>query len=199
MPSARSPAGTAKARLFVALDLPQEVVVALTAWREPLLRDERSTTWLRPVRRDSLHVTLCFLGWLDEAAVAPLSEVVATAGRQAGAVQGLAFAAPLWLPRRRPRALALGLSDRDGALGRLQRALAERLAAGSWYEPEARPYLPHVTVARVRGDGAALGRTVLPIAPELSFAGAAVTLYRSLLHPTRPPARYEPLFRHALV
>jgi hypothetical protein len=36
----------------------------------------------------------------------------------------------------------------------------------------------------------------LPLVPELSFAGAAVTLYRSLLHPSG--ARYEPLSRNAL-
>ncbi len=185
----------ASARLFVALDLPREAVAALIAWRDPVLCEHVA---LRAVRRDSLHVTLCFLGWLAETAIAPLSTLVAATASGA-AVPGLALAEPLWLPRRRPRALAIGLADREGALARLQRSLAERLAEDGWHEPEGRPYLPHVTVARVRGDGPALRRVALPAVPELSFAGAAVTLYRSLLHPTRPPARYEPLFRHALV
>jgi 2'-5' RNA ligase len=181
------------ARLFVALDLPQEVVAALAAWREPVLRAHDA---LRPVRRDSLHVTLCFLGWLDEEAIGPLSTLVATTGERIRSVPALALGEPLWLPRRRPRALTVGLADREGALARLQRSLAERLAQDGWHEPEGRPYLPHVTVARVRGSGPALRRVPLPSLPELSFAGAAVTLYRSLLHPSG--ARYEPLSRHAL-
>ena len=52
-----------RARLFVALELPREVVARLVAWRAPLVREH---DWLRAVRPDSLHVTLCFLGWLDE-------------------------------------------------------------------------------------------------------------------------------------
>jgi 2'-5' RNA ligase len=182
----------AAARLFVALDLPPDAVAALLAWREPLLREHDA---LRPVRRESLHVTLCFLGSLDEAAITPLSTLVASAAGEARAVPGLAFAAPLWLPRRRPRVLAAGIADRDGALGRLQAALAASLADDGWHEPEARPYLPHVTVARVRGAAPPRAAS-LPPEPQLAFAGAAVTLYRSLLHPSG--ARYEPLRRHAL-
>lgn len=183
----------ASARLFVALDLPQEAVAALAAWRQPVLRVH---DLLRPVRRDSLHVTLCFLGWLDEDVIAPLSVLVATASARVGSVPALALGEPLWLPRRRPRALAIGVADREGALARLQRSLSERLADDGWHEPERRPYLPHVTVARVRGNGPALRRMGLPAVPELSFGGAAVTLYRSLLHPSG--ARYEPLFRNGL-
>ena len=72
----------------------------------------------------------------------------------------------------------------------------ERLVADGWHEPEARPYLPHVTVARVRGEAAhAPHGSALPEPPELVFDGAALTLFRSRLHPSG--ARYEPLARHA--
>ena len=44
----------------------------------------------------------------------------------------------------------VALEDRHGQLGALQARLVERAGAGGWHEPEARPFLPHVTVARVR-------------------------------------------------
>jgi 2'-5' RNA ligase len=176
-----------KARLFVALDLPEPIVDALVAWRAPLVRDGDA---LRPVPRASLHVTLAFLGWKEEASVAPLAELVETCGGEAGGVAGLALGEPLWLPRRRPRVLAVALEDRHGQLGALQARLVEQLVAGGWYEREARPYLPHVTVARVR-RGAAMPTSEAPPLASPPFDGAAVVLYRS--HLASAGARYEPL------
>ncbi|MBB4663423.1 RNA 2',3'-cyclic phosphodiesterase [Conexibacter arvalis] len=186
-----------RARLFVALDLPAEVRAELIAWRAPLL--VASDAALRPVADEALHVTLCFLGQQPLAAVEPLAAAIAevTAGGSV-AVGGLALGAPLWLPRRRPHALTVALRDRDGALGALQGALAAALAAGGWFAPEERPYLPHVTVARVRrgGDPRALARRELPAPPTHAFAGEAVTLYRS--HLGGGGARYEALARERL-
>lgn len=185
----------AKVRLFVALDLPQSIADALVAWRAPLLR-----AWpgLRPVGPASLHVTLAFLGWKPEAAIAPLGELVEACATGVGGVAGLALGEPLWLPRRRPRVLAVAVEDRHGSLGALQERVVERLASEGWYEPEARPYLPHVTVARSRDRaGLRLPRDAQPQAPTpLAFGGVAVTLYRS--HLARQGARYEPLFVHGL-
>jgi 2'-5' RNA ligase len=185
--------GDGAARLFVALDLPPHVVEALTAWRAPLLREHDG---LRPVAPGALHVTLCFLGWRGEDAIGAVAGAVASAARGVGAVHGLALASAVWLPPRRARVLAVTLADGAGALATLQHAVSERLAAGGWYEPEARSFLPHVTVARVRGAARPPRRAVLPAIPEISFAGAAVTLYRSRLHPSG--ARYESLSRSTL-
>lgn len=77
-----------------------------------------------------------------------------------------------------------------GALARLQSALAQKLHAGGWYAPQARPYLAHVTVARVGKGQRALA--VPPPPPTLTLADtASVTLYRSHLSPRG--SRYEAL------
>jgi RNA 2',3'-cyclic 3'-phosphodiesterase len=181
-------------RLFVALELPDLVKEAFLAWRAPLLRDADG---LRAVPPASLHVTLAFLGWKPERAIAPLSRLVEACAAEAGSVDGLALGEPLWLPRRRPRVLAVTLEDRHGQLRALQEQLVERLVAGAWYEQEARPYLPHVTVARVRTGGSVPARELPTTAsgggalPALAFDGAAVVLYRS--HLSSAGARYEAL------
>jgi len=174
-------------RLFVALELPDPVVRALVAWRAQLLHESGA---LRAVAPEALHVTLAFLGWKPEEATAPLAELVEACAAGVGGVAGLALADALWLPRRRPRVLAVALEDRHGQLAALQRRLVERLAAGGWHEPEARGYLPHVTVARVRHGASARARA-LPAPPALAFDGTAVVLYRS--HLSQAGARYEPL------
>lgn len=195
----------AQVRLFVALELPAAVVAALVAWRAPLLAGDDG---LRPVPAASLHVTLAFLGWRDADEVAPLSAAVAGCAAPVG---GLALGAPLWLPSRAPRVLAVALEDRAGELARLHGRVVAALAAGGWHAPEERPFLPHVTVARVRGSGRrdrraaagsrgrrGAGRGGPPAAPAWPvgpFAGTAVVLYRS--HLGGGGARYEPLVRAA--
>jgi 2'-5' RNA ligase len=178
------PGTPATARLFVALDLPGAVRDGLVAWRGPLLAREPA---LRAVPPEALHVTLCFLGERPPDAIEPLGAIVDGC---AGPVEGLALGAPLWLPRRRPRLLAVALEDRHGELGALEQRLMDALVAGGWAQRDTRPYLPHVTVARVRrGEGPRSGAGELEPPPPCAFGGAAVVLYRS--HLGRGPARYE--------
>src|SRR3954451_24498328 len=61
-----------RARLFVALDLPEETREGLVAWREEALTDPA----LRPVAPESLHVTLAFLGHRPEEEVEEIAEAV---------------------------------------------------------------------------------------------------------------------------
>jgi RNA 2',3'-cyclic 3'-phosphodiesterase len=166
-----------RVRLFVALELPEAARSVLEAWRASAVSD---VAGLRPVRAEDLHVTLCFLG---SRPAGEISEIGAACGVAAGEpVIESAFGEPVWLPRRRPRVLAVGLDDADGALARLQSTLSAALAAGGWYAPESRPFLPHVTVARVRSGRDPGGRLRAPPLPSVSagvVSCSRVTLYRS--------------------
>jgi RNA 2',3'-cyclic 3'-phosphodiesterase len=176
------------ARLFAALELPATARAQLAAFGHAAAERDRA---LRPVVQDALHVTLAFLGHraLDdiEPARAALRALDAVA-------PPLALGEPLWLSPRRPHVLTVALQDVDGALGALRADLVERLAGALDWEPESRRFRPHVTVARVRRESRP--RRDLPQAPQASFTGAAVTLFRS--HLGGGPARYEPLERVAL-
>jgi 2'-5' RNA ligase len=181
-----------RARLFVALDLPPAVRAAVAGWGASRVD---GLAGARSLAAGSLHATLCFLGSRDVAEVAAIAaevEAVAAVRRCAGAWGGveLELGRPLWLPRRRPRVLAVDLVDRGDRLGEIQSALAEALAAGGWYDVERRPFLAHVTAARIAKPGLIRGPD-LPPPPPLRFPGEAVSLYRS--HTTPAGARYEPL------
>lgn len=173
------------ARLFVALDLPADARARLADWRDGVVagRDE-----LRAVAPEALHVTLAFIGQR------PLEETDAVAGLVVGSVAGLAAArlravGVVALPPRRPRLFALELSDDGGRAAVVQAAVSDALAAAGFYEPERRPFWPHVTLARVRRGERAAAIAAQP--PGEEFVAAEVTLYRSRLSPRG--ARYEPL------
>jgi 2'-5' RNA ligase len=174
-----------RVRLFVALELPATVRDSLISWREEAVGRIRD---LRRLSADSMHVTLCFLGWREEREVEPIAAACEVLSAQRA--PRLSLGDPCWLPPRRPRVLAVELHDPGGALTSAQSALSETLAAGGWYQPEKRPYLAHVTVARV-ARGGRVPRGALSALPSLEFRGERVTLFRSRLF--RSGARYEPL------
>jgi RNA 2',3'-cyclic 3'-phosphodiesterase len=177
------------ARLFAALDLPAPVRDALGAFGRAAADDDFA---LRAVGDDALHVTLAFLGHRSLDDIDPAREAVQAV---AAPVPDLALGEVLWLSPRRPHVLTVEVLDASGALVELQSKVVEALADAVGFEPERRRFRPHVTVARVR-HGAAPRRRGLPEAPSASFAGEALTLYRSWLG--RGPARYEPLERVVL-
>ncbi len=181
----RATRGEPTARLFVALELPSAAREALARWRSEVVGD---VPGLRLVRPEDLHVTLCFLGSRPEREI---DQIAAACGVVAGEpVADSAFGEALWLPARRPRVLAVALSDPEGALARIQSALSSALGAGGWYAPESRPFLAHVTVARV-GRDARVRRFDLPAPAGSAVRCSRVTLYRSRLG--AGGARYEPL------
>jgi 2'-5' RNA ligase len=180
-----------RARLFVALDLPDPVRAEIAAWGRRELIDPA----LRPVRERSLHVTLAFLGWTAEKRIPRLAEIVTASG---GPAPEIALSGPVQRPERgRPRLFALA-AESPGVLA-LQAGLQERLVAERLYEPEKRPFWPHVTVARVRREERGSKRPApvqrlpgaLPQGLLRPFGGVRLTLYRSQLQPQG--AQYTPL------
>lgn len=104
--------------------------------------------WVSP---GDLHVTLRFIGEVDAEAAAALTrrfEAPIPMARFDVEWRGLgAFPSP-----RRPRALWMGLAAGADNLGRLESEVARLLDGQVADEP--RPFRPHVTLGRVKTDGA---------------------------------------------
>jgi 2'-5' RNA ligase len=179
-----------RARLFLALDLPEQVRDRLVEWRDLILDGRRD---VRPVRPEALHVTLVFLGWQDESAAERIADA-AFGSLPAAPAPRLAATGVRPVPPRGTRLFALDLDDEDGRAGALQEAMSRALEAGRWYRPEKRPFWPHVTLARVkRGERRVAPPPDEPPPPAEAFDAGVVTLYRSTLRPQG--ALYEPLRR----
>jgi RNA 2',3'-cyclic 3'-phosphodiesterase len=164
-------------RLFLALRLPDDVRAALGAWAHASLADAG-----RPLPNESLHVTLAFLGLRPAHEVPTIVEALRAAAATAAPIE-LAVAG--W---RETRSVGMVvLADRDGAAATLAADLGARLERLAVYRPEARAWLPHVTVLRFRQRPR--------LRPELpavrTFVPSDAAAYLSRLHPSG--ARYEVL------
>jgi 2'-5' RNA ligase len=185
-----------RARLFVALDLPERVREGLGRWQRRELVDDA----LRPSRSETLHMTLAFLGYHPERAIEAIAE--AAMGFPAEAPRVRLLPDPVPVPRSRPRLFAID-TDSDDSVA-LQAEVERRLVEARFYEPEKRDFWPHLTVARVRserrgGDDRRRRRGPpkrvesppgpLPEGLLKPFLGVRIALYRSHLRPTG--AEYE--------
>jgi 2'-5' RNA ligase len=178
-----------RARLFVALDLPDRVRAGLEAWQARALSDPA----LRPVNPAALHVTLCFLSYHPERAIESVASEVTAVERRSVEIRFEADPAPL--PSKRPRLYAVG--GCSPAASALQAELSDRLVAARFYKPEKREFWTHVTVARVRSERGSRGRggrgkpmrvasppQALPGELTQPFEAPRLALYRSYLRPS---------------
>jgi 2'-5' RNA ligase len=183
--------GKATARLFVAIDLPGAVRERLATWARGAvagsgLQAHRGVGRpLRLLEAQALHLTLCFLGSRSAQEIDAIGLALDACAVDVGE---LTVGAPLWLPPKRPRALAVEVHDDAGELGRLRAAVAQAIFTATGWESERRRFTAHITLARMRdrapgARGSIRDQPHLPATPRLRFIPESITLYRSLSSP----------------
>jgi RNA 2',3'-cyclic 3'-phosphodiesterase len=182
-------------RLFVAADLDHAaraaVGNAVARLRDRAEQDRRGSTrgvsWADP---RNLHLTLHFLGDIDEARLPPLTKALAPP--LALEPPGIGLAGWGVFPPRGPaRVIWIGVSAGAAALASAHGVLGERLRSAG-ITPEARPFSPHLTVGRVKiPSGPLWGRLTasMPAEPLCGWPLEACTLFQSLLSPAGPTYR----------
>lgn len=136
-------------RAFVAVNLDPTLKEALAGIQERLKATRADVGWVKP---ENLHLTLKFLGQVEEARLEPISEAVASAACGYGSFRltlgGLgAFPQP-----RAARVVWIGVPEGADLLAGLHARLEEKLEALG-FPRETRPFSAHLTLGRVRGPG----------------------------------------------
>ena len=184
-------------RLFVAITPPADALDELEAAVAPL---RSSCPGLRWTGRPNWHVTLAFLGQVDDAVADKLGPVLGdeVASQHAG-LASLGPAGSFPADRAWANVLWVGLEDQDSFLTRLAATVGD--AAGKAGAPPDRQkeYKPHLTLGRSR-NAAKVGPLVARLA---GFRGrpwlaGEIQLFRSYLRPQWPEPRYEDLGRWPL-
>ncbi len=131
-------------RLFVAIELPERIRTAVADLAARLGSELPPARW---VAAGNLHLTLVFLGEIDEARLPSLAAGLtsAVAGRRPFRLR--LSGSGCFPPRGRARVAWLGFEESPEVV-ELQAAAAGALQAAVGHEPERRPFRPHLTVAR---------------------------------------------------
>ena len=167
-------------RVFIAIDLPPEVRERIAGTQRDLVVCDAK---LSPVDPSITHLTLKFIGEVDDRLLESIREVLPDVGIRpfSVAVAGVSANNP-----RRPRVVWTDVIDR-GESAALHHAIEDRLAPLG-ISREKRAFTPHITLARVRRfDPSLLSRIEDLKGREFgSFEVAAFSLKKSTLTPKGP-------------
>jgi 2'-5' RNA ligase len=187
-------------RLFVAVQINPLVAAAAAALTADLRRraerlaPKARITW---IPEDRLHMTVRFIGSVDEGVASAIREALEPAVPVPPF--DLVIAGVGTFPGRgAPRVVWAGITAGAESLGRLEQEVSHRLAALD-IRPEARPYSPHLTLARVReAAGMNSPRLCDGLADQMlgTTRVEAITLFESRLSPAGPT--YDALQRTPL-
>lgn len=171
-------------RAFLAIDPPEEILKEVGAVQnrlKNLIRGE--IRWVRP---EGIHLTLKFFGDIAENAIADISVAVEKAAAGARPFSLAIGGTGVFPDTHRPRVLWLGM---DGDVARLltfQEEL-ERELRMIGFPGEERPFLPHLTLGRIKAPKGLLGLAKALESGERCTAGrflaTGLSLFKSELTP----------------
>ncbi len=137
-------------RVFAAVEIPDALRGAVAAATRALVAEWPSPP--RLVEPENLHVTVRFLGEVDESAAAAVLDAarVAASATKASKVELRGFG--VFPNLFRPRILWAGVDDPSDAVARLESEFSDRVEPLGFVREDARGFVPHVTVARLRDE-----------------------------------------------
>jgi len=187
MKGAEVPHNPEEIRSFIAIELPEEVRGGLARLRNELKRNEHKfVKWVNP---DGLHLTLKFLGNIPSKRVTEIINAIEEVTQGVSAfhleISGLGAFPSL----RQARVFWVGIGGEVDKLSKLQQNIDSALAVLGFAKEE-RPFVPHLTLARLRPGASPLerrsfGELVDPTIFEDKYhiEVEAVSLMRSQLTP----------------
>ena len=178
-------------RAFIAVELPEALRQEVASFQADLKSAGSDVKW---VEAGHLHLTLKFLGNIEEAQVASLKEALAPAVRGISSftirLEGIGA-----FPRTTsPRVIWVGVTEGNEKLVELANAV-EQACAGLGFPAEERPFSAHLTIGRVRSP-----EHLAPLVKKLQLAEfrgetpaeiSKLILFQSALSPHGPT--YTPL------
>lgn len=183
-----------KTRLFIAIDIPNEIRALLSEAVEELRGSLVSARWVRP---ENLHLTLKFVGYYDREKLERLQAEVRKA-----AERGLKFAVRFGRPgafpsASRARVVWIGMAEGSEEAGKIASKLDARLEKVGVMR-EGRAFAGHLTLARLKqpadcSDYLVMLGNNLEGLENIPFDVSEVVLYESVLGPKGPT--YTPLER----
>lgn len=177
-------------RLFMAIELTDKARSRFVLVQDEL-REKLPPGALRWVRPENLHLTLHFIGGVDSASIPPLREALQAGAGERGPFELRARGTGCFPDHRRPRVIWAGFESSPEAK-ELHRSLGRQLVSRG-FEPETRPYTPHLTLAYLKkrlpaelpGQTGTLLKETDP-EPIANFPVDKIALLESVLTPSGP-------------
>jgi 2'-5' RNA ligase len=132
-------------RAFIAIDINDEVRAALGGMQQRLARTRAKVTWVDPA---NIHLTMKFLGEIDDAMLEPVKGAMANAASETRPIEFDVAGLGTFPPGRPPRVVWAGVTRGADRITSVQARL-ERALEPFGFKKERR-FTPHLTLGRVK-------------------------------------------------
>lgn len=148
-----------RTRTFIAVDLSEDIRARAGALQTSLATTGAEVKWVEPA---SMHITLLFLGEVDDRELHTVCRVVREVAAREPPFILRVSGVGAFPNMRHPKVLWAGITDGADTLCRLYDDLELKLLDLGCYRKEERGYSPHLTLGRVKTE-----RDGFALAPEL--------------------------------
>ncbi|MDZ4384516.1 MAG: RNA 2',3'-cyclic phosphodiesterase [Nitrospirota bacterium] len=135
-------------RCFIAITLPEEIKRGMTAIQGRLRAAGADVSWTRP---EGMHLTLKFLGEVEEKRVPKIEAALDSAANGIGAFSMSVSGMGTFPDTKRPRVVWIGLKEDGDSLINLQ-GNVERELVTIGFPLEKKGFTPHITLGRIRSN-----------------------------------------------
>jgi len=135
-------------RSFIAIDIPDDIKKKITAVQSELKESSADVKWVRP---GSIHLTLKFLGNIEEGQIKEIGEKISESAKAISPFSIAVTCIGVFPHMRNPRVIWIGLEETEGKLSALQKGIEENLQMLG-FEKEERGFSPHLTIGRVKSS-----------------------------------------------
>jgi 2'-5' RNA ligase len=132
-------------RSFIAIELPESVRTALSELQNELKECRADVRWVKP---EGIHLTLKFLGYVEDKDVDHIVKLIEGTCRKYKAFNLEIAGAGVFPNKRSPRVLWVGINGNE-TFKTLQGEIDEAMAS-TGFEKENRRFIPHLTLGRFR-------------------------------------------------
>lgn len=139
----------ARVRSFIGVEVGDEVRRKAVALQKQLAKTGAGVKW---AAEGGMHVTLLFLGELDDRDILPVCKAVSAAAKTEPGFPLRVSGVGAFPNVRRPKVIWGGITDGTDPLRRLYTRIEAKLLDLGVYRQEERDYTPHLTLGRVRGE-----------------------------------------------
>lgn len=175
-------------RTFIAIELPENIKASLARWQEKLKTAHADIKW---VEKDNIHLTLKFLGEVDENKISEISAILEKIGQTYPSYQATISSLGGFPKIEYPRVIWAGIGNGDQETKNIVKQIENSLEEIG-IPKEDRLFASHITLGRSRSEknqkklGELLGKLKAEFTNMESFEVRKITLFKSQLSPKGP-------------
>lgn len=176
-------------RTFIAIELPPEIKESLARIQNQLKTSGADAKWVEP---QNIHLTLKFLGEINEQKLAQIVSIIEDISKNKNAFSIRLSSLGAFPKINSPRVIWIGIDKGDNETKDMVESLEEKIARIG-IPKEDRPFSSHITIGRLRSslNRQRLVKVLLDLQPNFEKEGkeflvTKITLFKSTLIPYGP-------------